>query len=96
MFQDELTAEDITYVGVPVRTEDGAVLVAFFAEAPSGGLVEGSVLARILEDNRNDISDAVRGGCLYGAHTHIHMYVLIKLMPFGFGYLCGKLIASYF
>ena len=44
-------------------TDGGAVLVAFFAEYPEGKVVDGSVLARAVDDNSDDISDAVRTVC---------------------------------
>lgn len=58
-YQERLTADDITFVGQPLVTDDGLVLVAFFAEYPDGKVVDGNQLADVIEDNRNEISVAV-------------------------------------
>lgn len=58
--QDPFTADDIKFVGEPVRTNDGTLQVAFFAQRPGGdGVVDGSKLAEVVNDNSDDISAAV-------------------------------------
>jgi hypothetical protein len=60
--KEEFTADDVTYVGQPVATDGGGVVVAFFAEYPDGQrVVDGSDLAKVLDDNSDDISDAAGG-----------------------------------
>jgi hypothetical protein len=60
--KEEFTADDITYVGQPVATDGGGVVVAFFTEYPDGQrVVDGSDLAKVLDDNSDDISDAAGG-----------------------------------
>ena len=55
----EITANDITFVGQPVVTENSGLLVAFFAEFPDGSVVDGSELAAVVVDNSDEIGDAV-------------------------------------
>lgn len=58
--QDQYTADDIKFVGEPVRTDDGTLQVAFFAQRPGGdGVVDGDELAEVVNDNSDDISTAV-------------------------------------
>ena len=40
-------------------TDDGLLLVAFFAEYPDGKVVDGNLLADVVEDNLDEISAAV-------------------------------------
>ena len=58
--QDLLTANDIKFVGEPVTTDDGTLQVAFFAQRPGGdGVVDGSKLTEVVDDNSDEISAAV-------------------------------------
>lgn len=77
--QDLLTADDVKYVGTPVTTADGTLQVAFFAQRPGGdGVVDGSKLAEVVNDNRDDISAAVSAtGPLTGNIGQIPQWKLV-------------------
>ena len=58
--QKELTADDVKFVGRPITTDDGSLLIAFFAQFPdSSGVVDGTELANAVNNNMDEISDAV-------------------------------------
>lgn len=57
--QDQLTADDIKYVGQPVVEDDGTLVVAFFAQRPGGNVVDGDTLVNVVNDDSDVISAAV-------------------------------------
>ena len=44
---------------MPITTDDGFLVVAFFAQFPDGPVVDGGQLAEAVNDNSDDISAAV-------------------------------------
>ena len=58
--QEQLTADDITYVGEPLTTDMGTLVVAFFAQFPDSKMVvDVDVLVDAVNMSRDDISTAV-------------------------------------
>ena len=57
-------------------TDSGAVLVAFFAQFPDGKVVDGRLLVKAVDDNSDDISDAVCIISVFYIHVYTCVYVI--------------------
>jgi hypothetical protein len=58
---EQLTADNVMYVGEPITTDGGTLVVGFFAQFPDGGVVDGGVLVGAVDENSDVISAAVGG-----------------------------------
>ena len=54
-----LTADNVKFIGEPITADDGNLLLAFFAQYPSGNVVDGGKVTDTVEDNSDQLSTAV-------------------------------------
>ena len=57
------------YVGEPITTDGGTLVVGFFAQFPDGGVVDGGVLVGAVDENSDVISAAVSSSA-HNVHTN--------------------------
>ena len=66
------------YVGRPLTTSDGNLQLAFFAEIPGGGVVDGAMLTEAVEENSVEISAAVSSAHAYTPHLRVQPCLLLS------------------